>query len=76
MQGIGVSLPCAAAVAEPVGGKETVRHRPKGRILYMETWSEMFPMGFPVMKTVRSGYTINLELPVPKVHFIVAVETT
>ena len=30
-----------------------------GAILYKDVWSEMFAIGCPVRKTVRSGYTVN-----------------
>ena len=76
MQGMGVSVPRAAAVAAAVGGKAKERHKPNGAKFTIDWWSLMLAWGCLAKYMVRVGNTVNLAGLVPIVHFIIAPEQT
>ena len=71
-QGIGVSTPIAAAVAEATVGLLGDWHMPKGRILAIGTKSMMVAFGLFWIIGRRGTVTIKVEGVIPKVHFNVA----
>ena len=71
-QGIGVSVPMAAAVADATVGLESEEHIPKGGILTMGLKSMMDAIGLFASMTCLSGNTTSLDGAKPKVHFMVA----
>jgi hypothetical protein len=76
MQGMGVNVPKAAAVAAAVGGKANERHTPKGAKFTIDMWSLMLACGCPARKTVLEGSTVSLAGLDPMVHLIIAPEQT
>ena len=71
MQGMGVSTPFAAAVAEATAGLVIDRHMPNGIMLTMGLWSMIFAAG--IMTAVRfAGSTVNTLGAVPKEHWSIA----
>lgn len=70
-QGIGVSTPSAAVVAEATVGLASEEHIPKGGILTMGFESMMVAAGVPV--SVRfSGSTTSVDGAAPKLHIMFA----
>lgn len=76
MQGIGVSLPCAAAVAETVAGYARLRQRPNGAIFFIGVWSLILACGRPDRYIVLFGETVSVEILFPHEHSILALEQT
>jgi len=71
MQGIGVSTPSAAAVAEATVGFARDWHMPKGIIFFNGILSIMVASGMAVT-ALFSGVTINAEGAIPKEHWHIA----
>ena len=76
MQGIGVSTPIAAAVAEATIGLARDMHMAKGGMFVMGTKSMMLAAGGPPVLFRLIGRTFRTEGAIPKVHIIMAPETT
>ena len=72
MQGMGVSTPMAALVAEATVGLLSVLHMPKGMTFTMGLKSMMFAAVISPSCTMRPGSTTNAEGARPKVHVIIA----
>jgi len=70
-QGIGVSTPSAAVVAEATTGFAMDEHMPKGGILAIGAKSMMVAAGVPV-RTWLAGATTRLDGAAPKLHAIIA----
>ena len=76
MQGIGVSTPMAAAVAEATVGLAIDWHMPKGMMLTIGLLSRMFPMGlFCTMGRIGSS-TMKDDGAIPKLHCSIAPAQT
>lgn len=73
-QGIGVSTPSAAAVAEATSGLDSDMHIPKVGMLTISL-SMIVPAGMPSIITIVSGSTISEAGAAPKVHMHKALET-
>ena len=71
-QGMGVSTPMAAAVAEATVGLAREEHMPKGMIFFIGTLSMMVAAGMLEVRTLFSGVTTRLEGAAPKVHWHMA----
>lgn len=74
-QGIGVSAPMAADVAEAVAGKAREEHTPKGGMFIKGLWSMMLPASMYPDFTIF-GVAMKLEGAAPMVHFMIAPVTT
>lgn len=74
-QGIGVSTPKAAAVAEATVGLAIDMHMPKGGMFIMGMLSMMVAAGAPAM-VLLVGNTENAEGAIPKVQVIMAPAVT
>jgi hypothetical protein len=74
-QGIGVSTPSAAAVADATAGFVGVMHIPNGGMFLTGTKSIMFAAGV-VAITCFSGVTTNAEGAIPNEHIIAAPAVT
>ena len=75
MQGIGVSVPSAAAVADATVGLASDWHMPKGMMLTIGLWSMMLATG--IVTIVRfAGSTINVLGVVPNEHWSMAPPQT
>lgn len=72
MQGIGVSTPIAAAVAEATVGLLGDWHMPKGRMLTKGAKSMMVAFGLFWIIGRNGTVTIKVDGVIPKVHFRVA----
>ncbi len=72
MQGIGVSTPIAAEVAEATVGLLNDWHMPKGRMLTIGAKSMMVAFGLFWIIGRKGTVTINVEGVIPKVHFSIA----
>ena len=68
IQGIGVSTPRAAAVAEATTGLDGVVHIPKGMILTIGMWSMMLAANCPLIVVRLIGSTESTEGAIPIVH--------
>lgn len=75
MQGMGVSTPRAAAVAEATVGLAMDMHIPKGGMFVVGIKSMMLAAGAVAM-TLFVGKTFRAEGAIPKVHASTAPETT
>lgn len=75
-QGIGVSTPCAAAVAAETVGFAIEEHMPKGRIFFMGTLSMMVAAGRLPTMTLFSGVTTKVDGAAPNEHCNAADITT
>ncbi|CDH47257.1 conserved hypothetical protein [Candidatus Contendobacter odensis Run_B_J11] len=75
-QGIGVSTPSAAAVAEATAGLLGVMHMPNGGILAMGLLSMILAAGMLLVITLFCGSTIIVLGATPKLHINVAVLQT
>ena len=75
-QGIGVSTPCAAAVAAMTVGFAMLLHIPKGGMFNIGTLSMMLAAGVPPFRERLAGRTFSVLGARPKVHIIVAPDTT
>ena len=62
-QGIGVSTPDAAAVADATAGLEGVMHMPNDMMLTKGTWSMMFAAGWLPDMTRFTGSTVSGDVP-------------
>src|SRR6202007_988585 len=71
MQGIGVSTPRAAAVADATTGLAIDVHMPKGMILVIGIWSMMFASGIMLVITLLVGNTTSELGAMPKLHCII-----
>jgi hypothetical protein len=67
-QGIGVSTPRAAAVAEATVGFARLVHIPNGRILTIGATSATVAAGCPPIMTRAVGRTCRLDGVIPKLH--------
>lgn len=67
-QGIGVSTPIAAEVAEATVGLLRLLHIPKGGILTVGAVSVITPAGRPLMTTLGAGKALNAAGAEPKGH--------
>jgi len=76
MQGMGVSTPMAAAVAEATVGLLRVLHMPKGMMFTIGAKSMMLARGMLPINLVRDGRTMSDDGARPKVHVIMAPLTT
>lgn len=72
MQGIGVSTPIAAEVAEATVGLLNDWHMPKGRMLTIGAKSMMVAFGLFWIIGRNGTVTIKVEGVIPKVHFSIA----
>ena len=75
MQGMGVSTPRAAAVAEATVGLAMDMHMPKGGMFTMGAQSIMVAAGAPAM-VLLVGSTLRVEGATPNVHIIMAPVVT
>jgi len=74
-QGVGVSTPLAAAVAEAVVGFASEEHLPNGSILFMGIESRIFAA--VILSAVTPGIvTSNVDGDAPKLQDILAVAAT
>lgn len=71
-QGMGVSTPMAAAVAEATVGLDMEVHMPKGMMFFMGTLSMMVAAGILEVRVLFSGVTTRLEGAMPKEHWHIA----
>lgn len=71
-QGIGVSTPKAAAVAEATAGLAIDVQTPNGMIFTSGTWSIMLASGMVFVNTLLVGSTTNWLGATPKLHIICA----
>ena len=76
MQGIGVSTPNAAEVAEATVGLANDWHIPNGIMLTIGLLSMMFAMGLFCMSGRVGSTTINVDGAIPNVHCIIAPAQT
>jgi len=77
MQGMGVSTPRAAAVADAVAGNAREEQTPNGKILTMGLWAMMLAAkGTLAIISDPWGITTNELGAAPKVHFSIAPITT
>ena len=67
IQGMGVSIPRAAAVADATEGLVMLLHIPNGRILTKDTLSIIFAKGI-LETTLFTGNTVKLDGTVPNEH--------
>lgn len=67
-QGMGVSTPCAAAVAAATVGFDGELQVPKGMMFTIGTWSMIFAAGGPSAITLFFGSTTSVDGAAPKVH--------
>jgi len=74
-QGIGVSTPAAATVAEATVGLERLVHKPKGGMFTIGRTSSTVATGLPSTNTRRAGSTFKVEGAIPKEHTSEAVDT-
>ena len=72
MQGMGVSTPIAAAVADATVGLDMDWHMPKGMTLTMGVKSMMVALGLFCIEGRRGTVTVSVEGDRPKVHFSMA----
>jgi len=75
-QGIGVSTPSAAAVADATDGLAKELHIPNGGMLAPGTTSAIVAAGLPSIITRLVGITFNVDGAIPKVHASIAVAVT
>jgi hypothetical protein len=75
-QGMGVSAPMAAAVAEATVGLAMLVHTPKGGTLAMGAKSMIVAAGIPPASVVGALSATRLEGAAPKLHVIIAPVTT
>ena len=75
-QGIGVSTPCAAAVALATVGFAIEEHVPKGKMFFIGTLSMMVAAGKLPTMTLFSGVTNNVDGAAPNEHCNAADITT
>lgn len=71
-QGMGVSTPIAAEVAEATLGLLRLLHIPKGGILTVGAISVMTPAGRPLITTLGTGRALNAAGAEPKGHCSIA----
>lgn len=71
-QGMGVSTPMAAAVAEATVGLDMEVHMPKGMMFFIGTLSMMVAAGILEVRVLFSGVTTRLEGAMPKEHWHMA----
>ncbi len=76
MQGMGVSTPMAALVADATVGLASDMHIPNGGIFTIGLLSMMFAAGGPPHITLLTGRTFKDEGAIPKLHISIAPETT
>ena len=76
MQGMGVSTPKAAAVAEATVGLAIDWHMPKGMMLTMGLLSMILAMGLFCTKGRMGSITINDDGAIPNVHCSIAPAQT
>jgi len=76
MQGIGVRVPIAAAVADATVGFDNERHIPKGGTFIIGFESLILAIGLSDRNTLFAGNTIREEDALPKGHLRVAVDVT
>jgi predicted DNA repair protein MutK len=76
MQGIGVSTPKAAAVADATIGLAMDMHMAKGGMLVIGTKSMILAAGGPPAFVRLIGRTFRTEGAMPKVHIIMAPAVT
>lgn len=72
MQGIGVSTPEAAAVAEATVGLASDMHMPNGMMFTIGMWSLMLAPGGPSTFTRLTGSTTRLDGAIPNEHMRIA----
>jgi len=75
-QGMGVSTPSAADVAEATEGLVMDMHMPKGMMFTMGMLSMMFAAGMLEHMVLLVGMTVRVPGAAPKEHISVAPETT
>jgi hypothetical protein len=75
-QGIGVSTPMAAEVAEATVGLAIDMQVPKGMMFTIGLWSMMVADGWLATFTRRTGSTTSVEGAAPKLHISFAPFTT
>jgi hypothetical protein len=75
-QGIGVSTPSAAAVADATVGLASEVHMANGGMLASGTMSAIVAAGLPSITTRLVGMTFNVDGAMPKLHIIIAVAVT
>lgn len=76
MQGMGVSTPMAAEVADATVGLANDEHIPNEGMLTMGLKSMILAMGLLASITRFSGVTMSLQGVMPNEHWSVAVEVT
>lgn len=76
VQGMGVSTPIAAAVAEATAGLASDMHTPKGGMFTNGFWSMILAAGGPPAMVLLRGSTLSVLGAMPNVHIIIAPETT
>ena len=69
--GMGVSTPCAAAVALMTWGFAVEEHMPKGRIFLLGMLSMIVAAGNPPTVTLLSGVIVSAEGDTPNEHCII-----
>jgi hypothetical protein len=75
-QGIGVSTPRAAAVAEATDGLANELHIPNGGMFVTGTMSAIVAAGLPSIITRLFGITFSVEGATPKLQVTIAVAVT
>jgi len=75
-QGIGVSTPRAAAVADATDGLASELHIPNGGMFVIGTTSEIVAAGLPSIITRLVGITFRVDGAMPKLHVNIAVPVT
>lgn len=75
-QGIGVSVPIAAAVADATVGLDMDWHIPKGIMLTMGFMSEMLAIGLFCTKGRVGSGTMKVDGAIPKLHWSTAPAQT
>jgi hypothetical protein len=76
MQGAGVGVPSAAAVAAITAGLLGLEHMPNGITLSMGMWSMIVAAGVPPAVTRLTGSTVSDEGATPKLQASTAPEVT
>ena len=76
MQGIGVSTPRAAAVADATVGLAIDWHIPKGMMFTIGMWSMIVAAGGPPAVTMFTGNTFSVPGAMPMLHCNIAPATT
>lgn len=76
VQGMGVSTPAAAAVADATCGFAIDVHIPNGMILVIGTLSMMHAAGILLHMTLAFGRTLSTDGAIPKLHISCAPEVT